>query len=270
MRERPEIIAHRGFSASAPENTLAAFEAAVAAGADRIELDVQLTRNGAPVILHDDLLDRTTSGKGPVEAMSLDEIRRLDAGSWFHPRFRRERVPTLDEALDCCAGRIAVNVEIKACPGAAASGRIERLVAEAVAARRPPGAWTDEWAIVSSFDRGALERLRRIDPRIPIELLHDAGPPGGDGRPPEPPDEAALDSARSLGAAGLNVSLDEIRARPELAAMAHSRSLRIKVYTVDLPGDMERLAALGVDGIFTNRPDVLARELGRGGRSLRG
>jgi len=264
MRERPEIIAHRGFSASAPENTLAAFEAAILAGADRVEFDVQLTRDGAPVILHDDLLDRTTSGKGPVEAISLDEIRRLDAGSWFDARFARERVPTLDEALDCCAGRIAVNVEIKAAPGGvAASGRIERLVAAALAARRSSGGGTAGWAVVSSFDRAALERLRRIDPRIPIELLHDAGPPHGDGRPPEPPGDAALDSARALGAAGLNVSLEEIRARPALTAMAHSRSLRIKVYTVDLPEDMERLAALAVDGIFTNRPDVLALVLGR-------
>ena len=262
MAGRPEIIAHRGFSASAPENTLAAFEAAILAGADRVEFDVQLTRDGAPVILHDDLLDRTTSGKGPVEAISLDEIRRLDAGSWFDSRFGRESVPTLDEALDCCAGRIAVNVEIKAAPGGTpVSGRIERLVAAALAARRSC-AGTAGWAVVSSFDRGALERLRGIDPRIPIELLHDAGPPPGDGRAPEPPGEAALDSARTLGATGLNVSLDEIRARPALAAMAHSRSLRIKVYTVDLPEDMETLAALGVDGIFTNRPDVLARVLG--------
>jgi len=252
MRGRPEIIAHRGFSAIAPENTLAAFEAAIAAGADRVEFDVQLTRDGIPVVIHDDLLDRTTSGKGPVEAISCGEIRRLDAGSWLHPRFGRERVPTLDEALDCCAGRIAVNVEIKALHDAAGAARgIERLVAGALA-RRPAG----EWAVVSSFDRGALERLRGIDHRIPIELLH-AGAPPGDGRPPEPPGEADLESALALGAAGLNVSLDEIRARPALAAMAHSRSLRIKVYTVDLPEDMERLVALPVDGIFTNRPDVL-------------
>jgi len=266
MRGRPEIIAHRGFSASAPENTLAAFEAAIAAGADRVEFDVQLTRDGIPVVIHDDLLDRTTSGKGPVEAVSYDEIRRLDAGSWLHQRFGRERVPTLDEALDCCAGRIAVNVEIKASPNVAiVEPRIERLVAGALAARRSAG----EWAVVSSFDAGALERLRGIDPRIPIELLHDAGPPPGDGRSPEPPGEADLESARKLGAAGLNVSLDEIRARPALAAMAHARSLRIKVYTVDMPEDMERLVALPVDGIFTNRPDVLARVLGRDRRDSR-
>ena len=161
-------------------------------------------------------------------------------------------MPTLDEALDCCAGRIAVNVEIKALNAAAAARGIERLVAGALA-RRPAG----EWAVVSSFDRGALERLRGIDRRIPLELLHNAGPPPGHGRPPEPPGESALESALALGAAGLNVSLDEIRARPALAAMAHSRSLRIKVYTVDLPEDMERLVALQVDGIFTNKPDVL-------------
>ena len=151
------------------------------------------------------------------------------------------------------AERIAVNVEIKALNDAAAARGIERLVAGARAARRPAG----EWAVVSSFDRGALERLRGIDRRIPIELRHDAGPPPGDGRPPEPPGQAALESAQAQGAVGLNVSLDEIRARPALAAMAHSRSLRIKVYTADLPEDMERLVALPVDGIFTNRPDVL-------------
>ena len=106
-------IAHRGASRCAPENTLAAFEAAIRQGVDAIELDVRLTEDGVPVVLHDDTLDRTTDGQGPVDALSYQLLRRLDAGAWFGSAFRGERVPTLTEALECARGRCGVNVEIK-------------------------------------------------------------------------------------------------------------------------------------------------------------
>src|SRR3990172_9877913 len=95
----PVVIAHRGASGSCPENTLAAFRRAAALGADMIELDVQLTRDGEVVVIHDWTLDRTTSGTGPVRACSLAELRRLDAGAWFDAAFAGERVPTLGEVL---------------------------------------------------------------------------------------------------------------------------------------------------------------------------
>jgi len=108
-----EVIAHRGFSSLAPENTLAAMELAISSKAHRVEFDVQSTRDGVPVVLHDDTLERTTNGKGRVCDKTYQEISKLDAGSWFHPDFRGERVPTLDMVLELCKGKIPVNVEIK-------------------------------------------------------------------------------------------------------------------------------------------------------------
>jgi len=109
----PLCIGHRGASALAPENTLAAFETAIVDGADGLEFDVRLTRDGVPIVLHDAALDRTTSGRGAVAALDLASIRRLDAGAWFGARFRGERVPTLAETLDLARGRCAVNIELK-------------------------------------------------------------------------------------------------------------------------------------------------------------
>jgi len=263
MSPRVEVIAHRGFSGIAPENTLRAFEEAIACGADRIELDVQLTRDGVPVVLHDDLLDRTTNGKGLLRDLDRDALRGLDAGSWFGPGFLGEGIPTLDEVLDLCRGRIAVNVEIKAEDARAAPARpgrgpegtpgVEARVVDAITRRDVLGS-----VVVSSFDGRALERVRGLDSRIEIERLHD----GADGHP----GPAVLERAKALGAAGLNVSLEELRARPDLPHEAHALGLRVKVYTIDEPADMERAMALGVDGIFTNRPDRLLRILGRGAR----
>ncbi|MEE8523355.1 MAG: glycerophosphodiester phosphodiesterase family protein, partial [Thermoanaerobaculia bacterium] len=111
--ERPRVIAHRGFSGVAPENTLVAIRKAIDVGADMAEIDVLLSRDRHVVVIHDDTLDRTTDGKGPVEDLSLEELRRLDAGSWFSAEFAGERMPTLAEVLDLVRGRILLNVEIK-------------------------------------------------------------------------------------------------------------------------------------------------------------
>ncbi len=112
----PSISAHRGFSTRAPENTLPALEAARAAGADIAEIDVMLTKNGVLVLMHDDTVDRTTTGHGPVGDMTLAEVQMLDAGSWFNPAFAGTRVPTLDEVLAWSAGRLGIRLEMKNCP----------------------------------------------------------------------------------------------------------------------------------------------------------
>jgi glycerophosphoryl diester phosphodiesterase len=242
-----EVIAHRGFSAAAPENTLAAFAAAIACGADRIEFDVQLTADGVAVVIHDDDLDRTTDGKGPVGGRRLDEIVGLDAGAWFGAEFRGTRVPTLDETLALARERIAVNVEIKA--GARVSSLAEAVVA-LLARHRLLGT-----AIVSSFDPQAIAGARRLHEDLRLEILHDDA-----SRPPGPDD---LDRALRLGASGFSVSREEIAAVPWLPGEAHARGLGLKVYTVDDPAEAVRLAALGVDGIFTNRPDALLKVLRR-------
>ena len=150
---RPLVIAHRGASGTAPENTLAAFRRAVACGADMVELDVQLTRDGEVVVVHDFTLDRTTDGTGAVGASSLAEIRRLDAGAWFAPAFLGEAVPTLGEVLGAIG--LPVNVELKPVGD-------QGLEAETLAVVRAAGALGR--VVFSSFDPGALERLRALTP----------------------------------------------------------------------------------------------------------
>ena len=110
----PWVIAHRGYPDKYPENTLAAFQAAVTAGVVMIELDVMFSRDRKPVIIHDDTLERTTNGHGPVNDFTLEELKQLDAGSWFDPQFADQRLPELSEVLDLVNGRTRVNIEIKA------------------------------------------------------------------------------------------------------------------------------------------------------------
>ena len=110
---RPWVVAHRGYSGLYPENTASAFEAAIGAGADMIELDVCLTKDRIPVVIHDQTLERTTDGHGLVSEFTLSELKKLDAGSWFSPKFKGESIPTLEEILLQIRGKISVNIEIK-------------------------------------------------------------------------------------------------------------------------------------------------------------
>jgi len=248
--QRVEVVAHRGFSGIAPENTLAALNAAQKAGADRVEFDVHLTADGIPVVIHDRKLDRTTSGKGPVVGKTLEEIRKLDAGSWFDARFKGEPVPTLDEALALCKGRIAVNIEIKS--EAVKGGKeippdgVEAKVVEAI---RRHG--LVDTAVVSSFEPLALERIHRLAPEVSLQSLYNGKRQKGLG-----PREVCGDHSRAF-----NCSMKEVT--PEWIAGAHRAGLKINVYTVDDPEDQKKMIQLGVDGIITNWPDRLLSVLGR-------
>src|SRR4051812_8087205 len=156
----PTIIAHRGASGTAPENTLAAFRRAADLGAPMIELDVQLTADGEVVVIHDFTLDRTTDGVGSVRHRSLAQIRRLDAGAWFAPAFRGERVPTLAEVLQNFPH--AVNVELKSYGDDGLEPRALAVVERAGALDR---------VVFSSFDGGALERLRACSTSATLAVL---------------------------------------------------------------------------------------------------
>lgn len=248
-----EVIAHRGFSGIAPENTIAAIREAIACGADRVEFDVLLTRDGAPVVIHDPDLDRTTDGRGPVAARDLPEVRRLDAGRWFQPRFTGERVPTLEEALRECRGRTAMNLEIKPeavdpGPGEAREG-IEARVVEAIRALG-----LEKSVAVSSFEPRALLRVGRLAPEITLWSLYEPGLHRGMG-----PREVCA----AVRSAAFGCAVDEVS--PRWIAEAHREGLRVNVYTADDPAVLRELIRLGVDGVFTNWPDRLLRELGRRG-----
>lgn len=238
LDSRTRVIAHRGFSARAPENTVAALRRAIEIGADMAELDVTVTSDGHVVCLHDETLDRTTDGLGPATDRTLAEIRRLDAGSWFAAEFAGEPVPTLAEVLDVADGRILLNVEIK--PEAVPHG-----VVDAVARLIRDREMVDRVA-VSSFAPEALRRMKVIAPEIvTISLFNDDL---HDGRDP-------LEIVMEVGSRGLNMSAN--RATAELVERCHAHGLPVGVYTVNSKRRMNRMIALGVHALFTDRPDRL-------------
>ena len=228
---RPLVIAHRGASGTAPENTLAAFRRAVACGADMIELDVQLTRDGEVVVVHDLILDRTSNGTGLVGERTLAEIRGLDAGAWFGAGFRGERIPTLADVLGAVG--IPINVELKPAGDQGLEARALAAVDAADARSR---------VIFSSFDPGALERLRALAPDAEIGVLCD-----------QTPGPAALQLAERVGARALHVRKEA--ATGTTVAAAATAGLQIRVWTVNEPGEFNRLAAAGVHAIFTDYPE---------------
>ena len=163
----PPVIGHRGAAGAAPENTLASIRKARELGATWIEFDVKLTKDGHPILFHDDCLERTTDGRGAVAATTLAEIRRLDAGVWFGPAFRGEPVPTLEQALALCVElHLGINVEIKPCAGR-----------EAETAQVTVATLLDVWPrdraapLVSSFSPACLSVARDLAPELPRGYL---------------------------------------------------------------------------------------------------
>lgn len=229
-------IAHRGASGRFPENTLAAFDAAIAAGALMCELDVRLSRDGALVVIHDDTVDRTTDGHGPVSGLALAELKRLDAGARFGVQFAGERIPTLAEVFALMGDRCALNLEIKA-RGA------EPALCESI---RTHGALAS--ALVSSFDWAALEIVRHLEPRARIAPLASQWP------------ARLLGAATEIGAAAINPRADLVT--EDLCIAAHQRNLSVNAWTVDEASEMRRLIACGVDGIMTNYPERLYELVG--------
>lgn len=235
----PKVIGHRGAAAHAPENTLAGFLRAAQLGARWVELDVQLTADGVPVVFHDDGLERTTDGEGRLLETSLVQLRRLDAGARFAPQFAGERVPTLAEALTTIAGAgLGVCLEIKA---GEARGAVTAERAIAVARQQWPA--NAPTPLVSSFALTALAVAAEAAPEWPRGYLLDRLGLGW------------ADRARRLGCASLHVNeavLDEQSVRTIKDA-----GFGLLAYTVNDRQRARRLWGWGVDGLFTDRPDDL-------------
>lgn len=240
---RPAIIAHRGSSAHAPENTMAAFELAVRQGADAIELDVKLSADGYVMVIHDQTVDRTTPHKGRVRDLTLAELQRLDAGSYFDYAFRKERIPTLDEVFAGLGHQIMINVELTnyASPLDDLPKRVAELVRFYEVSRQ---------VFFSSFNPIALLRIRRYIPDAPVAILAMPGKNGAWAR-------SGLVS-HWLGCQALHPERTDVT--PALVDRAHRRNQRVHVYTVNQAEEMRRLLDLGADGIFTDDP-VLARQV---------
>lgn len=228
-------IAHRGASGHAPENTFAAFRKALAMGAGFIETDLQLSRDARLVAIHDATVNRTTNGQGAVHDLTLAELRRLDAGSWFGSEFAGERIPTIEEILDFAKKHDTVfYLELK-----------------------PSGSWGGEHALISalresgeiartvviSFDPPILANVRKIEPTVMTGLLFD-------GQISDPLAKAVEIGARQLAVRGSLVT-------PRLLKEARQRDLQVVCWTVNHPAHMRLLVEAGVDGIISDYPDRL-------------
>ena len=230
------VIAHRGASGYAPENTMAAFRRAIAMGVTFIETDLHLSRDARFVAIHDETLERTTNGRGGVHDFMFNDLRKLDAGAWFGSEFAGERIPTLEEILQFAKKHdVVFYLELK-----------------------PAGFWGGEHALIGAlresgeiprvvvicFDAAILAALRKIEPTLMTGLLYD-------GKSGDPPIEKALE----IGAR--QVALRGDLASPALLKEARRRDLQVVCWTVNHPAHMRLLIEAGVDGIMSDYPDRL-------------
>ena len=236
---KPTVIAHRGFSASAPENTLPAFQSAIDAGADMIEFDIRLTRDKQFVVIHDATLERTTNGLGIVENHTLSELQTLDAGSWFGRKFTGTVLPSLSETLDLCRNRILVNIEVKTeIQDDLCLDRLADLVGTQVEALRATRS-----VVISTYTRRIITSLRDKQEHLTTALLSDQ----------PSTNEAITKLACVSGATALHIP--HRLASSSLVERAQQAGLLSAVHTINETTDMEELIELGVDVLFTDQPD---------------
>ncbi len=248
MTALPQIFAHRGASAVAPENTLPAFETALELGADGIELDVQATADGELVVLHDFNLERTTTGAGPLRDHALAQLSAIDAGVRFSDVFAGTRIPTLEQVFDLVGDSCIVNVEIKNMDWN--GGREAEPLARIIKRR---GLY--DQVIVSSFNPVSLRKMRQLDPSVPLGLLYSSKP--------------SLTHlllllarpwlSRSIAPDALHPYFEAIDAK--LIETARSRGQQVNAWTVNSVPEAFRLARLGVNAIITDTPDVIRQGL---------
>jgi glycerophosphoryl diester phosphodiesterase len=229
------VIAHRGASGHAPENTLAAFKKAVAMGATFIETDLQMSRDARLVAIHDATLNRTTNGEGLVHDMTLAQLRQLDAGSWFGSEYSGERIPTLEEILALSKKNdVVFYLELK--PQGSWGGEHALIGALRESGEIPR-------AVVISFDAAVVLNLRKIEPTLMTGLLYDGQI------------ESPLERAVEVGARQLVVRGDLVT--PALLAGARKEDLQVVCWTVNHLAHMRMLIAAGVHGIMSDYPDRL-------------
>lgn len=234
----PLFIAHRGCSARYPENTLAGFKGAIDAGAHMIELDINLSKDRQLVVIHDKTVDRTTDGTGAVSALTLTQLSRLDAGSWFDPRFNAERLPTLARVLDLAKGHLMVNIEIKseAFESHGPEDAVERQVLDLIRHKK----MLDD-VLVSSFEWQVLENFRKLAPDVALGLLSDV-----------PADESLLYWYQRVK--GFSWHPDYRMLTRSQVDTLHDLGARVLPYAVDGKIDARGMLAMGVDGLIVDDP----------------
>lgn len=228
-------IAHRGASGHAPENTLAAFKAALQAGSEAIELDLRQTLDGHLVVLHDETLRRTTGDPRSIGHVRLRDLNRLDAGVWWSPSFKGERVPTLNQVLDLVRDRACLFIDLKR--GSSLYPSIESRLLKIIRDRK-----VRSRVVIGSRDMSALKILRKRDPRLRLGV-----------QPALSQAKRLIDLAEAVEAESVHLSTH--RFRPGIPPRLHRRHLKLYLYTVNRPGPMRAFARMGVDGFFTDFPD---------------
>jgi len=253
--ERPLVIAHRGYSQIAPENTLPSFKLAMEAGADLVELDYYHSKDGKLVVIHDSTLDRTTDAtsrwaqkKIKPDSKTAAELQSLDAGSWFDPKYAGTRIPLLADALDTIQKGGVTLIERKAGPAPAC---IDLL--------RDKGLINK--VIVQSFDWGYLRAFHQQEPKQvlgalgPPSLLCDGTKPSGIAK------ELSAKWLDMLQETGAKVAVWSDKVSREAVALAHQRGLKVWVYTVNDPALANKLLDMGVDGLITNNTSLIWRTI---------
>ena len=227
------VIAHRGASSYAPENTLAAFDLALQMGVDHIELDVDFTSDGHIVVIHDHTVDRTTNGSGPVTSHTLAALREMDAGSWFGAQFAGERIPTFDEVLARYKGRAHIHTEIKG-----HSPSLSQRTADLIRKRG-----MESQVTITSFQSARLEEMRAYAPELPRGwLVREVS-------------DTIIEQAHAMGVTQFCPRANAVT--PELIRRLHAEGFVARAWGVSTEELMQQVVQAGADGMTVNFPDKL-------------
>jgi glycerophosphoryl diester phosphodiesterase len=236
-----DTVAHRGAAGYAPENTIAAFDKGLEMKADYIEIDVQRSKDGELVVIHDTTVDRTTDGTGKVGELTIEELRSLDAGSFKGEQFAGEKIPTFDEILDRYHGKIGILIELKApelYPG------IEEAVAQELKERNLDKPQNDK-IIIQSFNFESMKKMDALLPKVPIGVLTSSSL--------HTTEAALLEFAKYADLFNPSYGL----VSKELVDKVHSLGMEIQSWTVRSPKAAQFLIDMKVDGIITDYPDYV-------------
>ncbi|MEQ8910438.1 MAG: glycerophosphodiester phosphodiesterase family protein [Vicingaceae bacterium] len=247
MKKQPLVIAHRGASGVAPENTLSAFRKAVEIGVDRIEMDLRQSVDGEVVVIHDKTIVRTTNGWGSVRKLTLKQLKRYSAGSWFSPEYKEERIPTLREVLELVNGRATLLLEIK--NGSPYHLDIEKNIIQLVNEFN-----ANDWCIVQSFNDRILSNFRKLP-----ELQSDVQKLFAAFIPVAPFYGGSRFSYKRVQrydfAQEVNINYKYVN--PRVVRKVHQMGKKVNVWTVNEPKNLKKYLEMGVDGIITDFPEKL-------------
>ena len=237
-KKKVKVIAHRGFSGKFPENTVVAFKEAIKLGVDDIEMDIKITKDGTLVILHDESVDRTTNGTGKIQELTIEQVKDLDAGSWFSPAFKGIKIPTFNEALDSIPDNIELNLHLLPNPV------ITRNVIITLKERN---------RINNSYlaiDAGQIQLAREMCKEIRICNMRTQTNP-----------VEYIEETHRLKCPILQFYTPAYEVTKELIDKAHSYGIFVNVFFADTENEMKKLIENGADAILTNRPDILIKIL---------